>query len=157
MNLLCRNQHVKRHQGIFFDGFWLLISAWAWLLLLIVMVAIVTTKKPESWNYAIIPPGTDQGLLFIQLLFISADLKPDMMYLLALCVKTDNLWEFMAHQRLPLASQTQTNLLYAQKCKFPDCRCLGFTAASAKTRFTSVCTKKERANKQRQRFTTVFV
>lgn len=37
-----------------FDGFWLLISAWAGLLLLLVLVAIVTKKKknPESSNYS---------------------------------------------------------------------------------------------------------
>lgn len=81
---------------------------------------------------AIIPLGTDQGLLFIQPLFISTDLKPDTMFLLALQVKTDNLWEFMAHQHLLFASQAQNNLLYREKSKFPGCQCSEFTAAFAK-------------------------
>lgn len=54
--------------------------------MLIVMVAIVT-KKLNPQITAIIPPGTDQGLLFLQPLFISTDLKPDTMFLLALQVK----------------------------------------------------------------------
>lgn len=135
LNLLQKTASEEASRDIF-DGFWLLISAWAGLLLLIIMVAIVTRKKKtQKLNpqiTAIIPLGTDQGLLFIQPLFISTDLKPDTMFLLALQVKTDNLWEFMAHQHLLFASQAQNNLLYREKPKFPGCQCSEFTEAFAK-------------------------
>lgn len=49
-------------------------------------------KKLNPQITATIPPGTDQGLLFIQPLFISTDLKPDTMFLLALQIKTDWLY-----------------------------------------------------------------
>lgn len=59
---------------------------------------------------AIIPPGIDQGLLFIQSLFISTELRPDTVLLLAFHRGS------LVHHHPPLASQTH--------------RCLKHTAVS---------------------------
>lgn len=48
---------------------------------------------------AVIPPGIDQGLLFIQSLFISTELHAETVLLLAFCCGS------LVHRRLPLASQ----------------------------------------------------